>query len=325
MATLGGHFMTRFKTIVATLAVLLSTVSRVNAQADARDYEALSNLPNHTSAVWVYYRHITAQNSKTSYALNLAMFRATHLLRFGNWAFTPFDAILPVADMELHTSFTPDAPALKASIFQTGIGDPIYAPTLGYSVAQGKPEDFTHTYVGFTPFLTFPLGTYKATNALNIGENRWVFKPHVTVGQRLFKMLTLELGANVQIFGKNDDVLAAGPTGAVKMTTEQKVTFNMESHLAADVHESMFVSASYFLSKVGEVEAKANAGGPSNTVAKDYTLHTMRFNWGVFLSPSRMTLLLLQFQQDLKGGDGVAPARYVGLRFSHVFLPPEKK
>ncbi|HEY6880152.1 MAG TPA: transporter [Polyangiales bacterium] len=304
--------MTRLKLALAALAVLLSTASRVDAQADARDYEALSNLPHHTTAVWAYYRHLTAQNSRQNYTVDVTLFRATHLLRFGNWAFTPFDAILPVVDQAVYT------PA--GTVHQAGFGDPTFLPTLGYTIHEGKPEDLLHTYFAFTGFLTMPLGNYQASNPVNIGENRWVFKPHVVVGQRFLKAVTFEAGANVQIFGKNDSFYV----GRAKATREQKNSINLELHLAVDLHESMFVSTSYFLSKVGEVTATLHASGRTAALIDDYMLHTMRFNWGVFLNQYRTTLLMIQLQQDLKGGD-LPSARYVGLRFSHFFVPPAKK
>lgn len=287
------------------------------AEADARDYEGLSSAPNGTVAVWNYLRH-SSTSSGSDVVQNSATYRATYIMRFGNFAFIPFDAAVSVADATLLVPLSETAPQPRASIRQSGFTDLQYFPTLGYNVVEDK-ESNTHTYGGITAFLTLPTGSYSTSNFFNIGENRWAFKPQIMVGQRFGKIFTAELIGNLQWYGQNSNYMVPTAPQLGKQTLKQDLSYNMELHLAADVHETMFVGASLYISSTGaETFALGTPAGTMTQTVEDHgVVETLRFTWGIHIE--KQTLALLQLNQDLHASGGLSNSRFIGVRLSHYF------
>lgn len=302
-------------TLLVLAALLIPRV--VHAEADARDYEGLSAAPNHTVAVWNYLRHIT-QSTKQDLTTNAAVFRATYILRFGNFSFIPFDAALTVADATLLVPLSPTASQPRGSIHETGIGDLQYFPTLGYNFVENA-ENGTHTYGGVTAFLKMPTGNYSSSNFFNIGQNRWTFKPQLFVGQRFAKVFTAEAVGNVEIYGNNTSYYVPTAPQIGKQTLKQDPSYNLELHLAADVHATMWVGTTLYVGSNGaqNFDLATAAGTMNRVVDKHGVVETARFTWGIHIE--KQTLLLLQFNQDLNATGGSANQRFFGARVSHYF------
>ena len=66
--------------------------------------------------------------------------------------------------------------------------------------ARRKPS----TTLGVSVTVIMPTGTYDRTSLINVGSNRWTFKPEVGVEQPMGKWFT-DLSAGVWIFGENTD------------------------------------------------------------------------------------------------------------------------
>ena len=340
--------MTRPIARLALLATLLAAPSLLPTQAlaqpttDARDYEGAVSAPNNTLWIHQYIRHQTTTQKK-NLTSNIAIFRAGWLLSFGNLKVVPFELVVPVVDADLKLYLSPNTmdptkgptPSARAtatsgpvagSIRQTGISDIQFLPSVIYSITQNAAER-THTYMGFNLYTYIPVGNYASGNApLNIGENRWTIKPQAMVGQRFGKIFTTELVVNALIYTDNKNFHAAGalPIG----TLSQKPSYNAELHLAADIDPTMYISASYYLQELGEKTYAPPGSLPAATQAalvKGYgmnaekaTVHTMRLSWGIHIE--KQSLLLLQYQQDLKTGGDESNTRYVGLRFTHFWF-----
>ena len=60
--------------------------------------------------------------------------------------------------------------------------------------------------IGLSLAVTAPVGRYDAGRLLNIGNNRWAFKPELGIS-KAFGPLTLELAPGVTVFTDNDDFL----------------------------------------------------------------------------------------------------------------------
>jgi len=112
---------------------------------------------------------------------------------------------------------------------------------------------------------------------VNVGENRWTFKPQLVVGQRFLKIITLEASFNTTIHGNNPD-LVVSQVG--KVALKQHATYALDPHLGVDLAPTMFVGLSYYMEKdgrrrpinlVGEVvwvlEALPFSGLPANCAA----------------------------------------------------------
>jgi hypothetical protein len=81
----------------------------------------------------------------------------------------------------------------------SGFGDTILVSTLW---VVNKPE--SGTYVGITPYLYIPDGSYKASRGLNLGENRWKGNMQAVLSQQLTKHVIAEGAADVMFYGDND-------------------------------------------------------------------------------------------------------------------------
>lgn len=350
--------MTRPIARLALLATLLAAPSLLTTQAlaqptaDARDYEGATTAPNGTTVAHLYMRHQTTTQKK-NVTTNIAFFRGAYVMKFGNLTLVPFELVVPFADADLkwYQTTTPNADATKpatvsfgarptspsasgpgaTSFRQTGIADLQFLPSIHYNIVENAAER-THTWMGANVYAYIPVGTYSARTApLNIGENRWQIKPQIAVGQRFAKILTAELVLNTVIYMDNKSFTPIAPLPVGTMS--QKSTYNAELHLAADVHETMFVSASYYLAALGEktytgtastalpaaVQAGLNgAAAKAHVVAEKATVHTLRLSWGIHIE--KQSLLLLQYQQDLKTAGDESNTRYVGIRFTHFWF-----
>jgi len=90
-----------------------------------------------------------------------------------------------------------------------GPADPSFYFTINlYGAPALSLKDFRNyqqkTIVGLAFKVTAPLGAYENDKILNIGTNRWVFKPQVGISRALGRW-TLEGAASVDLYSDNDD------------------------------------------------------------------------------------------------------------------------
>jgi len=290
-----------------SLAVMLSlaAVPVAHAETDARDYEAPVFLPAGSTVTNTYVRHVTSSD-KLELVENQALFRVSHIMKFGQLLVVPFDAFLPIADV---TVFAPTGmPGLTTAVNSSGLGDFTYLPSIGYFLPQ---DPLNHTYFGLTTYITAPTGSYKNTRPLNIGGNRWTFEPQLGVGQRFLDIFTAELVANVTLYGSNDqiEIPLAG-----RQTLKQEATYGVEAHVAADLSPTFYTGFDYYFRSDGRNHVEV--GGSDIQLAPSDHVHSLRYNFGIRIE--KTSLLLLQFQEDLGATGNASLGRFVGMRFSHV-------
>jgi len=340
--------------VVIATALLFASLTTHTAHAqpttDARDYEGAGSAPNGTLVLLDYFRHQTTTQKK-NVTTNINIFRATYVLRRGEFAFVPFDALLPVIDADLRlytpqtglagaippaTGFVPTGgvpsstrPGSLGSIATgssrtTGLGDIQFLPSIIYDHIE-KKEDHTHTYAGANLYVYIPTGKYSTRNIVNLGDHRWQLKPQIAVGQRFAKVFTVDLVGNTVIYMKNDQYVAERSPTFLTTTLKQKATFNGEVHVAADIHQSAFVAVSYYVSAFGKKSYSGSLGTltPAAMAAvtpapESAVVHTLRFTWGIRITPH--TLALLQYQTDVKAGGEESNTRFWGARLSHAMF-----
>jgi hypothetical protein len=281
-----------------------------NFQTDARDYEVLSYLPSGTVVPLGYFRQVSSSDVQ-SFSESEGIFRASTILKFGNLAVVPFDAILPVVDATVYAP-VPMMPGATVTLHASGIGDATYLPSVAYIFRE---DDTTHTYVAATAYVTAPTGTYDASHPVNIGDNRWRIQPQVAVGQRFLKALTVDLIGSLATY--TDNTTFGIGAGMPAVTMKQDITPGFEGHLAADLSPTFFLGTSYYLAAVGRRTIVA-PGLPETTIDQQQTIQTLRFTFGVHVEKS--SLLLIQYNQDVAASGGATISRFIGARFSHVFV-----
>jgi hypothetical protein len=102
------------------------------------------------------------------------------------------------------------------------------------------PTEFAHrkssTTLGVSMTVIMPTGTYDRTQLINIGSNRWTFKPEIGVEQPMGKWFA-DLSAGMWIFGENTDysggqVLRQAPLDIFQV--HAGYTFRQNQWLAVD-------------------------------------------------------------------------------------------
>jgi hypothetical protein len=280
----------------------------VTTQTDARDYEALSYLPNNTLIPLMYVRDISSADSQ-NYSVATGVFRAAYILKFGNLSVVPVDFYLPMEDVTVYT------PA--ATIHTSGFADFTYVPSVGYTFTEDEATK-THSYIAASAYITMPTGGYNANQPVNTGDHRWSFQPQIAAGQRFMKFLTVEAVGNVTFHTANGDFVV--PTLG-QQSLKAKPAWGLDSHLAADISPTFYFAFSYYLVANGRTyfDLQTPAGVLDQTVTNEQTVQSVRFTLGVRIATP--TLLLLQMNQDVAASGGGTISRFFGMRFSHAFAP----
>ena len=127
----------------------------------------------------------------------------------------------------------------------TGLADPAFyftinlygAPALSVKEFKEYQQD---TIIGFTFKLTAPLGVYDNDKLLNIGTNRWSFKPEFGISQAIGRW-TLE-AATAAVFYTDNDEFDNGKT------RQQDPIYSVQGHVIYSFPRNIWaaVSATYY-------------------------------------------------------------------------------
>lgn len=129
-----------------------------------------------------------------------------------------------------------------ASTSRRGFGDPKirFAINLAGSPAQSirefKPQR-SSTIVGAALEITAPLGEYFEDRLVNLGSNRWVYRPHFGAVHTKGKW-SYEVTASAWLFGKNDDYQEPG------RRLEQDPLYALQMHLIHTFQPGLWASLS---------------------------------------------------------------------------------
>jgi Putative MetA-pathway of phenol degradation len=105
-------------------------------------------------------------------------------------------------------------PAVRFSVNLYG------SPALSLEEFKSYRQD---TIIGVSLLVTAPLGQYDSDKLVNIGTNRWSFKPEVGISKALGRW-TIETAAGGTFFTKNDDFFGG-------QTREQDPIYSVQGHL----------------------------------------------------------------------------------------------
>jgi len=325
--------------LVAAFALVAMTswsATALGQTPDPRDYEVAYFVPSRTKIVNAYLRHQSGTHN-TSFSADVLSLRLTYLLKFGDFAITPIDLVVPVINQRAYAaassvlaSADPAFAALpadfKLTLHAAGMGDIFALPTLGYGWTQDA-EKHTHTWLALTTYVKGPTGKYDPDRRLNVGGNRWTFTPLLVLGQRMFRVLTLEAMASVMFATDNTAYRVSVPELAgADVTLVEQPTYTGALHAAVDLHPSFFLGGSYYFASNGrqDVEYAIPTAQGLYTDNPGTFVHTVRVNLGIRVTPR--TILMAQWNEDVAGSESAELTRFFGLRVSHAFFntPPQK-
>ena len=268
----------------------------VAGETNARDYLPA---PSGTTLMLTYAKHITADSLYTdghrtggfNYTNDMGFFR---LVYFNTLFGMPIDyqGLLFFNDQEL------DGSVVGNNQFSaSGMMDPALISTI-WPIANSNNK----TWLGFTQYITVPLGEYHKNEVLNPGDNRWAFKEELGfvkgIGDRTF----FEIQPSVEFYTDNDDNSGG--------TEEKDLLLQLQVHLSYDITPQFFVSADYTYQNGGETTV-ADISMDNKTEAHKAGLS---FNYKL----SDVTQLLLEYSQifETENGPDVGIA---GARFLYIF------
>jgi hypothetical protein len=132
------------------------------------------------------------------------------------------------------------------SVSRTGFGDPGLRLTANlYGAPALSPEEFAayrqDTIVGVSLLVTAPWGQYYPDRLINIGTNRWSFRPEVGVSKALGKWI-IEGAAAATFFTTNDEFFPG------TSTREQDPLYSLQGHVVYNFRLGMWAAldATYY-------------------------------------------------------------------------------
>lgn len=282
--------------LAAVLAMLAPPASAIDV--DAGDYTAA---PAGTTVGLIYYQHaerndlyaggnMIASNGRMS--SDIGILRVIQFMKLGDYVIDP-QVLIPFGKLNSSGNFS----SLGSD---SGIGDVIFAATLW---TVNRPE--TKTYLGFTPFLYAPTGSYNNNRSLNIGENRWRYAMQVGFIQGLGDKFTMDALADVMIYGKNNDF---GPNGA---TLKQAPSYQLQLwgryHVTPQLDVRLGVSQAW----LGESKVNGVAANDQSRVTKA----SLGFGYQL----TQHVQLLGLYGRDLKITNGLKEENRLNLRVAYAF------
>ena len=211
------------------------------ADIDAGDYTAL---PVGTNLAILYYQNTSRDELYTggnkvagdySLASDVGILRGVHFTEIGGYTVDP-QFLLPFGQLDAGK----DVAALGKG---NGVGDLVLAATVWL---VNKPKD--NTYFGITPFLYLPTGKYDNGKSLNLGENRYKFVLQTGYITNLTDEISIDLAADVTLYGSNDEF------GAAKDTMKQDASLQLQAFLRYKINPSWDLRVSFSQTFGGETE-----------------------------------------------------------------------
>lgn len=290
-----------WKLLTVSLICLCMALPNYLFAADARGYKPA---PPDTFVMFTYFKHITANSlykdgkkvsNDFNLSANIGLIRPIYFTSIGPFTIDP-QVFIPFGENHL------DGAAVGGKEFSSsGWGDPMLAATTWF-----VNDPVKKLWVGFTPFITLPLGTYDRSKGLNLGGNRWVVRPEVGVvkgfGDKAY--LDLILGGEFYFDNKNYG------SGTKAVTLEQDALLAFEAHASYDITKKWYLSLDYFYNDGGE------------TIIADVKQHNAQSNHGIGLSMfwgiGEHNQLMIQYKDDfyVKSGPGT---NTIGMRWMYLF------
>ncbi len=159
----------------------------------------------------------------------------------------------------------------------SGLGDPRFRFSMllygGPSLSLDEFRDFQpDLIIGTMLEVTAPLGQYDSDKLLNIGTNRWSFKPEVGVSKTIGP-LTLELATGVRFYTDNNDFLDG-------QTLQVSPIYSVQGHLIYSFTPGIWVGLDglYYTGGRPTIDGKKDETLANARVGLTLTLPVNRYN-----------------------------------------------
>jgi hypothetical protein len=142
----------------------------------------------------------------------------------------------------------------------SGLGDPIVGASFWLI---NRPE--TSTYFAFSPLVTLPLGQYRRSNAINLGNDRYQGDLQVAFqtafgSEGVAKQVVVALFADANFFSANTRSAVRANSALTQATLTQSTSYQLQSWLTYTTNVGVTVSAGYSATMGG----RESLGGSPN-------------------------------------------------------------
>ena len=234
----------------AFTAATLALMPGIGFADNARDWQ---NTPTDLNMVFGYYNRLDTNTPIdtslpiTGLSLNADLYLFRYARSFGiDGRNSAIQIIQPYADIS--ASFD-NAQFFSGTKHNGGMGDTqvVFAHNFfgGPALTAAEFANWTpETFLTGAFWLTMPTGDYDKDRIINIGSNRWVFKPEIGFGTPIGPTW-LEINTYVSLFGDNKDY-----HGNNKL--EQKPLYAIEGHYSYTINRALWVSLDATYNRGGE-------------------------------------------------------------------------
>jgi hypothetical protein len=120
---------------------------------------------------------------------------------------------------------------ISTEIYRSGLGDirTRFAMNIKGTPAMTLPEFIKHrskTNIGVSLTVSAPTGQYDSKKIVNVGQNRWAFKPEVGLS-RFYKKWQMDIYGGAWFFTENDDFVGGTQSQAPVGSFQFHLTYNL--------------------------------------------------------------------------------------------------
>jgi hypothetical protein len=243
-----GENIMRRLIVILFLGLVLALPCTASAAVfnNARDYIPA---PPNTLVVMSYYEHVSAQydflnghkvTNDLGLTENIGLLRPIYFAKLGPFIIDP-NVIIPFGSAAINQGSGLTAFNTSSS----GMGDPLWICTFWL-----LHNDKSKFYVGVTPIMITPLGTYNSNKAINLGSNRWSWniQGNVTKGWEVIPGHSLYVEGNLQgqFYTNNNRAFNPGVLGHRIGHLSQDPEIDCEGHLSYDITKTVFAAVDYY-------------------------------------------------------------------------------
>lgn len=259
--------------------------------------------PAGTNLAVLYYDHtagheLFADGSKVegdlNYTADIGLFRYVTYFPFFE-KIGCFNFVIPFGDVSM------DGSAMgQQNLAGTGLGDLVL--NFGAALFGDRQKGYCFNMSGF---IVLPTGEYSHDRAVNLGSNRYAFKPEISMCKYLTKNISAELFASADFYTDNDDF------GVTKVTLEQDPVYYVNTHLVYDINPATYASIDYYYEYGGETTVDHVA---QNNEKND---HYMQFTYAQMFTPAFQFMVKYKAPLEIENG---CKAGTIGVRLTALFL-----
>jgi len=129
------------------------------------------------------------------------------------------------------------------------------SPAMDLATLAKRPR---HTNFGASLIVSVPTGQYDTTRFINVGSNRWAYKPELGLSIPFAQRWLLDVYAGVWLFADNTEFVAGRSEQAPLFTSQFHLSYNLSPRAWAAVNATFYSGGRVTVSEVANLERFKN-------------------------------------------------------------------